>query len=415
MSLLAARRVGASSRRRSGGGSGGTATATVVSVPYTSVGTGEKQWEYSAGWTQGIVDQYTSTTGATSKVRWHGLDADIYVTADAHHGQVEVLVDGTSIGTFDQFSSVRAEGAFLCNTGALAEGLHTVTVRNTGTKNPSSTGNPPVVTIARAEVKETARAQLWRADMAKASLPEAYNFNYVNSGYAKYGSLISSTSVPVGGGKIMRNVIPALANEGYRAHNEVDLVVPAHFPRNTAIFEHYFRVNAKGGMEGSDCKVGLGLVGAKPGATNADISYGGTKLADSWSARTTMVPPNYLHSTPGHPWCMAYYLYAWKAGGQTYVDFGLRREYKDAAGNRFTPVVGTWYKQTIEYGNNTAGVADGIYKVWIDDVLFVNLTDVQWNESIDQPFSHVMVQTFANKALSAQAEWDSSEALVRAK
>lgn len=248
---------------------------------------------------------------------------------------------------------------------------------------------------------------LWKGDTSK-TLPTAFAFNYVNSSYASLGSMWTSSSIP-NGGLAFRSVIPTTGSQGYRAHNELDLVAPTHFPRQSVKLSYWFRVLTKGGMETTDCKVGFGLVGAPAGATNNDISYGGTKLDTSWSARTTLVPANYLGGT--HPWCMAYYLYAEYAGGQTYSQYGLRKAYRrEGDGAYFTPAQGVWYLHEVELHNNSAGgVRDGIYRAWVDGVLYVNLTDVQWSKSgFDVPISHLMTQTFGNDNITAQAEFDQS-------
>lgn len=260
----------------------------------------------------------------------------------------------------------------------------------------------------------TATASLWTADFSK-PLPGSHDFNYVNSSYASLATMETSTSLPGGGGPIFKSVIPAnAASQGYRAHNELALVTTGSFPRRTVVLEYYFRVVVKGGMETTDCKVGYGMVGAPPGATNTDISYGGTKLDTSWSERTTLVPPNYLGGT--HPWCMAYYLYAHYAGGQTYVDYGLRRAYRRLSDNAyFTPAEGVWYLHRKEIEMNTPGLNDGAYRAFIDGEQYVDLNDVQWNPSgHDIEINILMTQTFGNANIATQAVFDQSAPTLRA-
>lgn len=279
-----------------------------------------------------------------------------------------------------------------------------------GTKFTSAelfVGGLPVVSTDF-EVTPKPTGTLWKGDFTQASLTDALKWNYLNGSYTSMGSLANSTSVPTATKKLFRSIIPVSAeNQGYRAHNEIARVVPTAFPRSSVIMEYYFRIRAMGDIKVAEAKFGYALASAPADATHDQISYGGTKLPSSWSARTTLVPVNYVNGS--NPWCMASYLYAHHAGGETYSMYGLRKMYINSAGQHFAPVEGTWYKHTVEVRENTPGVNDGVYKCSIDDVVYVNLTDVRWNETGKGPVSHLINQTYANTPLTIQFALDQSE------
>lgn len=373
-----------------------------VTVENSTTGTGDLQWEYAGTWQTSSTEHYSSTAGATATLRFTGTSFALYGTKDAHHGIMSVSIDGGAAVNVDCYNASRAAESLLFDAGTLTDTAHTVVCNVTGTKSASSSGT--VVAIDRAVVQSTSGAEptpvasnvLWSGDDTQSTPAAAYDFNYVQTGtnYEGRGSMV---------GGWFRSVIGPEASYGYRAHNEGPTATE---PRNSVRLRYRFRVNQKGGMDTTDCKVGFGLVGAPAGATNQNgFSTGGTKNPDAWSARTSLIPANYLGGT--HPWCMAYYLYAWRAGGQSYVDFGLRKAYRRLSDNAyFTPVVGQEYEHVIEYANNTPGVADGIYRCWIDGEQYVDLTDVQWNEATNQPFRYLLCGSFSNAAISSAAHFD---------
>lgn len=245
------------------------------------------------------------------------------------------------------------------------------------------------------EVVPEPTGTLWKGDLTQPTLSDAMNWNYLHGGYITLGSIIDSTTVPTTTKKAFRSVIPINAqDQGYRAHNELNRVATEAFPRSSVKMEYYFQVGQMGGIQTAEAKIGYGLAGAPENAAHNEISYLGTKLSSSWSARTTFVPANSV--TASHPWCMASFLYAHHAGGETYSLAGLRKLYLNASNQTFSPVEGTWYKHTVEFRENTPGQNNGVYKCSIDDIVYLNLTDVRWNETGAGPVSHLTTQTFAS-------------------
>lgn len=127
-----------------------------VTVDDRTAGTGDLQWDYSAGWQQSNIDHYTSTTGATATLRWTGTRAVVFGSLDAHHGQMSFAVDGGAATTVDTYAASRTASTALFDTGVLANAAHTLVVTCLGTKNASSGG--VTVAIDKAEVVSSAGA-----------------------------------------------------------------------------------------------------------------------------------------------------------------------------------------------------------------------------------------------------------------
>lgn len=274
----------------------------------------------------------------------------------------------------------------------------------TGTAGGTSSGGSNGVSTGA-----VADAGLWSPDH-DLSLPSAYGFGV--TAHAARGSIVTSAGTADPTGKVLRSVIPTTADEGYRGHTKLSSIAPSHFPRPSVAMEYEFRLSTIGGMQFVPAKVGYGLAGAPE---NADlwngISYGGTKLSTSWSARLTALPADYLKWRPeysaGHPWALCAYLYADYAGGRARGDYGIEHLLRDGDGNYFTPVEGQRYTVRVEITTNTPGVRDGRYRVTINGTEYMDLTDVQWNPSgVDQGVSHFLTQTFCNSAISSSATLD---------
>ncbi len=234
----------------------------------------------------------------------------------------------------------------------------------------------------------------------------ALDLNYVQSGtnYAGRGLMT--------GGKF-RAITGPEADLGFRAHNELPTGTSAS-SMGAARLTYKFRIAQMGGLQEKISKTLLGFVGAASGATSQnEMSTGGIKRADAWSARSSWTPANYLAwqaRYPDHPFTLCAYLYAFKAGGleiATYNGgYGLEFLYRDAEGNFFQPVAARDYEIAITYRNNTSGLANGYYKAEIDGITYVELNDVQWNESVSRPMNYLMAQGFANDPISVAGHVD---------
>src|SRR5690606_25637224 len=134
-------------------------------------------------------DHYSSTAGSTYSYKFIGTKATLYATKDKHHGIAAVSIDGGSEKMVDLYSSSRSHQAVIFTSPELPSSSHTIRVRVTGNKSPSSSGT--VVTADRLDVVSTLSSKraaadvdappgklLWKADFSegKADLnPEVEN------------------------------------------------------------------------------------------------------------------------------------------------------------------------------------------------------------------------------------------------
>ncbi|EYR64686.1 hypothetical protein N866_07250 [Actinotalea ferrariae CF5-4] len=247
---------------------------------------------------------------------------------------------------------------------------------------------------------------LWEADLDK-PLPSAFAFTQVD---AKYTALGEVTVDSIGTeGASFRNVLPTTgAFHGYRGQTELTRRAPG-FPRSSARLTYLMRFDAFGSMKAFDAKLGYGLAGAPAGAFMHQISYGGTKFDNSWSARLTAVPANYLSTINRVPprWAMGAYLYAEQANGSprsAWGGYGIRQMLRNGAAH-FEPLLGVDYAVEIEVVINTPGVEDGRYRVRIDGVTWLDIP-VMWNPAgHDIGIGYFITQTFPNGELTSPAEF----------
>lgn len=355
--------------------------------------------EYSSGWMDGVSDKYTTTAGSEMKFSFNGTRFGLYGTKDTHHGTADVYVDGAKVGSATQTGTVRVTDALIFASGTLASGNHEVRVVTTA----------PTIGWFSIGVQGTfidlpQSVSLFSSDIGGKSTPAlAYDFNYVNPDYVAKGSLATSSNNPDGSGKVFRSVLDT-ATHGYRAHNELD----APFPLDEVWYEHWFRFNALGSlMDNQDAKIGFGLVGAPAGITSQDaISSGGDMIATSFSERMTISRPGYINGAD--PGGLAAYIYAYYADGRSYSSYGIRVPYRNN-GQPIIPTAGTWYKKKVQVRVNTPGQNNGLYKIWINDVLVVDLDDVQWRPSgQNTKIGYLWTQTFSNATLATSAQFDQS-------
>jgi hypothetical protein len=86
-------------------------------------------------------------------------------------------------------------------------------------------------------------------------------------------------------------------------------------------------------------------------------------------------------------------LYVWDTGGSENWVLALRWQklnmavqgsgayYYQNQGNDFTASKGVWYKVVVHAKVNTAGNSDGVFEMWVDDVLRTRRTDVKYTDS----------------------------------
>ena len=122
-------------------------TTTPTELNDATVGTGLNQFNYSGSWSTDKPatayqsdNHYANATNASYRVQFSGTQASIYAEKSSALGIVGVSIDGGTETMVDPYASSRSEQNLLYTSPALAAGTHTITVRITGTKNPSSTG-----------------------------------------------------------------------------------------------------------------------------------------------------------------------------------------------------------------------------------------------------------------------------------
>ncbi len=136
------------------GGSGG---GTVV-VDGNTTGTGANQFQYDANWglTTGLADMYAGTAnwshvaGATATFRFTGTQVALHAVRDVDQGRMTVSVDGGSPQTVDNYAPARNASGVVWTSATLPAGPHTLTIVNTGQRNPAGTGVN--IAIDRADV-----------------------------------------------------------------------------------------------------------------------------------------------------------------------------------------------------------------------------------------------------------------------
>ena len=123
------------------------ATSAIV-VNNDVIGTGINQWQYTgSGWrhyTDGGNkymgdDHGSSTAGDYATLKFSGVQATYYGPRSPQAGIVAISVDGGAEKMVDLYSSVRYDNVDLYTTPLLSNGVHTMKIRLTGTKNPAAT------------------------------------------------------------------------------------------------------------------------------------------------------------------------------------------------------------------------------------------------------------------------------------
>jgi hypothetical protein len=126
-----------------GGGAG------TVTVNDNTTGTGNNQYQYTGTWSYGSQsgayqndNHWSSSTNANYQVRFNGRQIRLYGARAPNHGIAAVRIDtGTEVNV-DFYAATRADNVLLWTSPMLPVGNHTLRVRVTGTRNPSSSGNP---------------------------------------------------------------------------------------------------------------------------------------------------------------------------------------------------------------------------------------------------------------------------------
>ncbi|WP_432843026.1 hypothetical protein [Dactylosporangium sp. CA-092794] len=119
-------------------------------------------FSYGANWgvTTGVPDMYAGTAnwsfvaGATATFRFTGTQAALHAVRDVDQGRMTVAVDGGAASTVDNYAPARNASGVVWTSPVLANGPHTLTIVNTGQRNPASTGTN--IALDRADVTTAA-------------------------------------------------------------------------------------------------------------------------------------------------------------------------------------------------------------------------------------------------------------------
>lgn len=152
-----------------GGGGGG-----VTTVDGNVKGTGQNQFNYTAGWgtTTGVADMYANTanwasgSSDTATFAFTGTKVELHTVKDTDQGRYTVSVDGGGATTVDGYAATRNATGITWASAILAAGSHTVTIKPTATKNAASSGFSVAidridVTTAAAPVVTTVDANVY--------------------------------------------------------------------------------------------------------------------------------------------------------------------------------------------------------------------------------------------------------------
>jgi hypothetical protein len=137
----------------------GTGTGGGASIVDGNVtGTGNNQFQYGANWgvTTGVADMYAGTAnwsfvgGATATLRFTGTQVALHAVKDVDQGIMSIAVDGGTATNVDDYAPSRNASGVVWTSPTLPSGNHTLTITNTGQRNPSSSGNN--IAIDRADI-----------------------------------------------------------------------------------------------------------------------------------------------------------------------------------------------------------------------------------------------------------------------
>ena len=119
------------------------ANGTNYTIEYPNAGF--KLWNSTTdGYYQNTV-HYAFGTGSEAKFTFTGDKVRVYGMKRNNLGKADILIDGSVVGTIDQYSSTQ-QGNFLAfESAALSAATHTLIVRVTGTKSTSSSGTQIVI------------------------------------------------------------------------------------------------------------------------------------------------------------------------------------------------------------------------------------------------------------------------------
>ncbi|MDU1313330.1 MAG: alpha-L-fucosidase [Clostridium septicum] len=110
-------------------------------------GSGIGEFNFSNGWVHETLDRdrggdshYTTTTGATVRIKFNGTKFYLSGAKDPSHGIAEISIDGAEAVDVDTYSENRINQSILYESPDLDDGEHEVVIKCSGRKNQNSRG-----------------------------------------------------------------------------------------------------------------------------------------------------------------------------------------------------------------------------------------------------------------------------------
>ncbi|WP_329371893.1 beta-xylosidase [Streptomyces sp. NBC_00669] len=131
-----------------GNGSTGPVTGTVTVDGNDTAAGDVDHFGYGPNWgvTNGVADMYDSTAnwtytaGASATLYFTGSKVALHAVRDVDQGQMSLAVDGGTPASVDDYAPSRDASGVVWTSPQLASGAHTLTITNTGGRNPASSG-----------------------------------------------------------------------------------------------------------------------------------------------------------------------------------------------------------------------------------------------------------------------------------
>jgi len=135
-----------------------SAGPSTTTVDGNVTGGTNNEFSYGANWglTNGVSDMYdgtanwSHTAGATASFQFSGNQVALHAVKDVDQGIMTVSVDGGTPVSVDDYAASRNASGVVWTSPMLPTGTHTLTIVNTGQKNPASSGDN--IAIDRADV-----------------------------------------------------------------------------------------------------------------------------------------------------------------------------------------------------------------------------------------------------------------------
>ncbi len=119
----------------------------ITSINDNITGKGLNQFEYSSKWNYGAQtnaylgdNHWSSNSDAYYKVRFNGTQIKLYGATSTDHGIAAVSIDNGTETYVDFYTYKRADNVLVYTSPVLSQGVHTLKVRVTGSKNSRSSG-----------------------------------------------------------------------------------------------------------------------------------------------------------------------------------------------------------------------------------------------------------------------------------